>query len=76
MNYGKSPLQKRKALISRSTMIGQRAHVSAIRVLFIALITIFIILLCGGIGAFKGIIDNAPMWMTLILPHLAMPLPL
>ena len=61
MNYGKkSTSKKRKALISRSTMIGQRAHVSAIRVLFIALITIFIILLCGGIGAFKGIIDNAP----------------
>lgn len=61
MNYGKkSTSKKRKALISRSSMMGQRAHVSFLRVLFITLITIGVIGLCGGIGAFKGVIDNAP----------------
>ncbi len=61
MNYGKkSTSQKRKALTSRSSMIGKRAHVSAMRVLFIALITFCVIILFGGIGAFKGVIDNAP----------------
>lgn len=61
MNYEKkSTSQKRKALTSRSSMIGKRAHVSAMRVLFIALITFCVIILFGGIGAFKGVIDNAP----------------
>ena len=61
MNYGKkSTSQKRRALTSRSSMIGKRAHVSAMRVLFISLITFCVILLFGGIGAFRGVIDNAP----------------
>lgn len=61
MNYGKkSTSKKRKALTSRSSMIEKRAHVSALRILFIALITLGIIVIFGGIGAFKGVIDNAP----------------
>ena len=41
-------------------MMGKRAHVSFIRVLFISLITVCVIGICLGIGAFKGVIDNAP----------------
>ena len=40
--------------------MGKRAHVSLIRVLFVALITICVVIGCTGIGAFRGIIDNAP----------------
>ena len=61
MNYvKKATSKKRKALTSRSSMIGKRAHVSAMRVLFISLLTLCVIVLFGGIGAFKGVIDNAP----------------
>lgn len=41
-------------------MMGKRAHVSFIRVLFISLIALCVIVGCLGIGAFRGIIDNAP----------------
>ena len=40
--------------------MGKRAHVSLIRVLFVILITICVVIGCTGIGAFRGIIDNAP----------------
>ncbi len=61
MNYGKkSTLKKRKALTSRSSMVGTRANVSFIRILFMSLITLCVMGLCMGIGSFKGIIDNAP----------------
>ena len=61
MNYGKkSTLKKRKALTSRSSMVGTRANVSFIRILFLSLIMICVMGLCMGIGSFKGIIDNAP----------------
>lgn len=61
MNYGRKAVsKKRNSLISRTAMIGKRAHVSFIRVLFIALITVCVMGVCVGVGAFKGIIDNAP----------------
>lgn len=61
MNYGKKSVsKKRNSLISRTAMMGKRAHVSFIRVLFVSLITICVIVGCIGIGAFRGIIDNAP----------------
>lgn len=61
MNYGKkSTAKKRTALISRSSMMGKRAHVSFIRILFISLITLCVIAGCLGIGAYKGVIDNTP----------------
>ena len=41
-------------------MMGKRAHVSFIRILFIALIALCVTVGCVGIGAFRGIIDNAP----------------
>mgnify|MGYP004573410191 CR=1 FL=1 len=61
MNYGKKSVsKKRNSLISRTAMMGKRAHVSFIRVLFAVLITICVVVGCTGIGAFRGIIDNAP----------------
>ena len=61
MNYGKKSVsRKRNSLISRTAMMGKRAHVSFIRVLFAVLITICVAVGCVGIGAFRGIIDNAP----------------
>ena len=61
MNYGKKMAsKKRSSLISSTSMIGKKAHVSLIRILFISLITICIMGVCLGVGAFKGIIDNAP----------------
>lgn len=61
MNYGKkSTSKKRKALTSRSSMMGKRAHVSFLRVLLISIIAVGVIGICLGVGAFKGILDNAP----------------
>ena len=55
MNYGKkSASKKRNSLISRSSMMGKRAHVSFIRVLFIGLIA-----LCVGVSI-RGILANTP----------------
>lgn len=61
MNYGKkSAAQKRNSLISRSSIMGKRARVSFIRLLFVSLIALCIGVTCLGIGSFKGVIDNAP----------------
>ena len=61
MNYGKkSTAKKRTALISRSSMMGKRARVSFIRVLFLSLIALCIAVACLGVGSFRGVIDNAP----------------
>ena len=61
MNYGKkSTAKKRPALISRSSMMGKRARVSFIRVLFVSLIALCIAVTCLGGGSFRGVIDTAP----------------
>ena len=61
MNYGKkSTARKRNFLISRSSMMGKRARVSFIRILFVSLIALCIGVTCLGIGSFRGVIDNAP----------------
>ena len=61
MNFGKRATnKKRNALTSRSSMVGKKAHVSFLRIIFISLMAILIIGGCMGIGAFKGLIDNAP----------------
>lgn len=55
MNYGKrSTSKKRNALISRTSMLEKRAHVSFIRVLFTALIAVCVMVVCLGIGSFPG----------------------
>ena len=54
MNYGKKSVsRKRNSLISRTAMMGKRAHVSIIRVLFAVLITICVVVGCVGIGALR-----------------------
>lgn len=61
MNYGKkSILKKRKSLTSRSSMLGKRASVTSLRVFFVGLITLCVLIICLGVGSFRGIIDNAP----------------
>lgn len=61
MNYGKrSTSKKRNALISRTSMLEKRAHVSFIRVLFTALIAVCVMVICLGIGSFRGVIAGAP----------------
>jgi penicillin-binding protein 1A len=61
MKYGKKATsKKRNSLISPSSMMGKRAHVSLIRVLLICLITFCVIGVCLGIGSIRGIIANAP----------------
>ena len=78
MNYGKKAVsKKRNALISSSSMMGKRAHVSFIRVLFISLITLCVVVACLGFGALRGVVDtvdhgvlkgNAPPGLIVILP--------
>ena len=53
MNFGKRATdKKRNSLSSRSTMMGKKAHVSFIRIIFISLIAIMVIGGCVGFGAF------------------------
>ena len=61
MDYGKrATSRRREALISRSSMLGKRAHVSLIRILFLSLIAILVVGVCVGVGSVRGVIDNAP----------------
>lgn len=61
MNFGRqSTSKKRNALTSRSSMMGKRAHVSLIRVLFFSLIAVCVMGICVGVGSISGIIANAP----------------
>ena len=41
-------------------MMGKKAHVSVLRIIFISLIAILVIGGCLGIGVMKGLIDDAP----------------
>ena len=41
-------------------MMGKRARVSFIRVLFVSLIALCIAVTCLGVGSFRGVIDTAP----------------
>ena len=52
--------KKRNSLISRSSMMGKRAHVSFIRVLFIGLIALCVAVSSLGIGSIRGILANTP----------------
>ena len=55
MNYGKkTAAKKRNALISRTSMMGKRAHVSLVRVLFISLIALCVVGVSLGLGSYKG----------------------
>ncbi len=61
MKYSKNAVEKkRNSLISRSSMMGKRAGVSLIRILFISLIAVIVTGACLGVGSIQGVIDNAP----------------
>lgn len=61
MNFGKrATSKKRNSLTSRSAMVGNKAHVSFLRVIFASLIAVFVLCICIGIGAIRGLIDSAP----------------
>lgn len=61
MNYSRKAIdQKRNALISRTSMLGNRANVSIIRILLISLIALATMGICGIIGSARGVIANAP----------------
>ncbi|MDD3278435.1 MAG: PBP1A family penicillin-binding protein [Lachnospiraceae bacterium] len=61
MNYGrKNVTHKREKLKSSSAKVGKRAGVSTLRVMFFGLLTLLVVLICMGIGAFRGLIDSAP----------------
>ena len=61
MNFGKKGVQRKKEqLDSSSTMMGKKAGISALRVLFLSIIAFCTIVICLGVGAYRGIIDRAP----------------
>lgn len=61
MNFGKnSTFKKRKALTSSASMLGKRAGFSAIKVLFLSIITIVTLCMCFGFGIIRGVLDSAP----------------
>ena len=61
MNFGKrSTTRQRDSLISRTSMLGKRARVSIIRLLFVGLLALIVGGVCLGLGSFRGVIDNSP----------------
>ena len=60
MNFGKRAVnKKRNDLTSHSTMMGKKANVSFLRIIFISLMALLVIVGCTGIGALRGLIDSA-----------------
>lgn len=61
MNFGKKSVsEKHERLNSTSAKVGKSAGVTALRALFFGLMTVLAIVICLGVGAFKGLIDSAP----------------
>ena len=61
MNFGKKSVSdKREKMHSSSAKVGKKAGVSTLRVLFYSLLTILVMGIFLGIGAFRGLIDSAP----------------
>ena len=61
MKYGKKAIsRKRNSLISSSSMLGKRAHVSFIRILFLLLIAVVVAGVCLAAGSVQGVLDGAP----------------
>ena len=59
MNYGKKATsRKRNSLISSSSMLGKKAHVSFIRILFFLLIAFLVGTVSLGAGALQGVFDG------------------
>lgn len=61
MNFGKnSTFKKQKALTSSASMLGKKAGFSAMKVLFLSILTIIILCMCFGFGIIRGVLDSAP----------------
>ncbi|MBE5877529.1 MAG: glycosyl transferase [Lachnospiraceae bacterium] len=61
MNYGKrGVVKKQKALTSKSTKLKKMCCISALKLILLGLLSVFIIVASLGLGAFKGIISSAP----------------
>ncbi len=61
MNYGKrGVVKKQKTLTSKSTKLKKMCCISALKLILLGLLSVFIIVGCLGLGAFKGIISSAP----------------
>ncbi|MBQ7945031.1 MAG: transglycosylase domain-containing protein [Lachnospiraceae bacterium] len=61
MNYGKrGVVKKQKALTSKSTKLKKMCCISALKLILLGLLSVFIIVGSLGLGAFKGIISSAP----------------
>lgn len=61
MNYGKKGVRaKQKELNSKSAKWGRKIAFTCVKVLLVGIITVGIIGISAGIGAFKGIIASAP----------------
>ena len=61
MNFGRNAVaKKRGALISRSSMMGKRAHVSLFRIFLVLILAGIVCLGCMGIGSLQGVLANSP----------------
>ncbi len=61
MNYGKrGVVKKQKALTSKSTKLKKMCCISALKLILLGMLSVFIIVASLGLGAFKGIISSAP----------------
>ncbi len=61
MNLGQKKVLERKAqLDSSSGRLKKKAGVSALRVILYSILAVFTIVICLGIGAYRGIIASAP----------------
>ena len=61
MNYGRSGVeQEREALQATASRAGNRIAVIILRIIMFLLIAACLALLCLGIGAYRGVIDDAP----------------
>ena len=61
MNYGRKAIAKRRrSLTSSTSMLGKKANVSLIRLMFILIISLIAGMFSLGVGSIQGILANAP----------------
>ena len=61
MNYGKRGISKvQKSLTSKSIKFKKMFLVSALKLILVSVMSVMIVGVCFGIGAFKGILNSAP----------------
>lgn len=61
MNYGKRGISKvQKSLTSKSIKFKKMFLVSALKLILVSVLSVMIVGVCFGVGAFKGILNSAP----------------